>query len=324
MVRIKSPERGFFIVNYLILQPQEKSMKKLKYYIISFRLRTLPLSVSGILMGSLLACANGYFNTRCFLLAIATTLSLQILSNLANELGDLKKGTDNEQRLGPIRSIQSGVLTISEFTRVIILFAFLSLILGSILVYDAFHTLLDISSILMLLAGGAAVIAAIKYTVGQNAYGYRGLGDLFVFIFFGLLSTAGSWFLMTHELTAAIFLPASAIGLLSTGVLNMNNIRDIENDKNSGKRTIPVIIGEKNAKLYQLFLIGGAQLCMIFYASLHYNGIAGFAFLLTLPLCIIHLNKVFRLSGRALDPQLKFVSITTLLFALLGGFGQIW
>lgn len=298
-------------------------MGKLKYYIISFRLRTLPLSVSGILMGSLLAFANGYFDTRCFVLAIATTLSLQILSNLANELGDLKKGTDNDNRLGPIRSIQSGALTISEFTRVIIAFALLSLILGSILVYYAFHSLLNTSSILMLLSGGAAVIAAVKYTVGRNAYGYRGLGDLFVFIFFGLLSTVGSWFLMTHEITAGIFLPASAIGLLSTGVLNMNNIRDIENDRDSGKRTIPVMIGERNAKSYQLFLIGGAQLCMIFYASAYNNGIAGFAFLLTIPLCIIHLVKVFRSSGRALDPQLRFLSVTTLLFALLAGFGQI-
>lgn len=298
-------------------------MKKLRYYISSFRLRTLPLSVSGILLGGLLAYASGSFNTLRFCLAIGTTLSLQILSNLANELGDLQKGTDNENRLGPIRSVQSGALTVDEFYRVIILFVILSLTLGTWLVFCAFQSLLNLSGILMLLLGGAAVIAAIKYTVGQNAYGYRGLGDLFVFLFFGLLSTIGSWFLMTHTVTAGIFLPATSIGLLSTGVLNMNNIRDIQNDANCGKRTIPVILGQKRAKIYHFYLIAGAVIVTTVYAACHYNGIMGFAFLLTIPLFIIHLRKVFHSSGRALDSQLKFLALTTLLFALLTGFGQI-
>ena len=298
-------------------------MNKLKYYIASFRLRTLPLSLSGILLGTLLAAADGSFRGIPFCLAIATTLSLQILSNLANELGDLKKGTDNEQRLGPIRSIQSGALGIKEFQRVILLFVLLSIGFGTALVYTAFDSLFSTSGIIMLLLGAAAVIAAIKYTVGENAYGYRGLGDLFVFLFFGLLSTAGAYFLMAHTLTPSIFLPASAIGLLSTGVLNMNNIRDMINDKRCGKRTIPVMIGEEKAKTYHYFLILLALVFMTVYAGLHAHGLGSLLYLLTIPLFAYHLRYVYRHTGKALDTQLKVLSLTTSLFALLAGFGQL-
>lgn len=298
-------------------------MKKLKYYISSFRLRTLPLSVSGIILGCMLAGAAGFFDWTIFWTAIATTLCLQILSNLANELGDLQKGTDNEERLGPIRSIQSGQLTIKEFTRVIGLFAILSIVFGTSLIFSAFHSLLRVKSLIMLLLGGAAIAAAIKYTVGKNAYGYRGLGDIFVFLFFGLLSTAGSWFLMTHMLPAGILLPAAAIGFLSAGVLNMNNIRDIQNDARCGKRTLPVIMGEKNARIYQCCLVGGAILCMLLYSILNDNGLCGFIYLLTLPLFYLHLRNVWHKTGRELDPQLRFLSVSTLLFSILSGLSQI-
>lgn len=292
---------------------------KIKYYIASFRLRTLPLSLSGIFMGTLLANADGFFNSMAFALAVATTLCLQILSNLANELGDLQKGTDNTERLGPIRSIQSGALTLSEFKRTILVFIILSVISGSALVYTAFNSLFSQDGMIMLLLGGASIIAAIKYTVGKSAYGYHGLGDLFVFLFFGLLSVTGSYFLMTHKINALLFLPASAIGLLSTGVLNLNNMRDINNDRTCGKRTLPVMIGIHRAKIYHFILIIGAFLCMNGYAISRERGICGFLFLITLPLFIIHLKKVAREEGRALDPQLKVLSLSTLLFALLSG-----
>lgn len=297
-------------------------MNKLKYYIASFRLRTLPLSLSGIVLGTLLAASGGSFRTLPFCLAIATTLSLQILSNLANELGDLKKGTDNEQRLGPIRSIQSGALTLQEFKNTIFLFVLLSVGFGTALVYTAFDSLFSTSGITMLLLGAAAVVAAIKYTVGKNAYGYRGLGDLFVFLFFGLLSTAGAYFLMAHTLTPFIFLPASSIGFLSVGVLNMNNIRDMVNDKQCGKRTIPVMIGEEKAKAYHFFLILAALVCMTIFAALHPHGLGGLLYLLTIPPLAHHLRYVHKHSGKALDTQLKVLALTTSLFALLAGFGQ--
>lgn len=292
-------------------------MSKAKYYIASFRLRTLPLSLSGIFLGTLLAKADGFFHTLPFVFAVATTLCLQILSNLANELGDLQKGTDNAERLGPIRSIQSGALTLTEFKRTIIVFVLLSVISGSVLVYTAFDSLFSRDGIIMLLLGGAAIIAAIKYTVGKNAYGYHGLGDLFVFLFFGLLSVMGAYFLMAHQINALLLLPASAIGLLSTGVLNLNNMRDVENDRACGKRTIPVLIGVHKAKIYHFILIIGAFVCMSSYVFLHNHTPSDFLFLLTLPLFIFHLIKVTNNQGRSLDPQLKVLSLSTLLFAIV-------
>lgn len=291
-------------------------MSKAKYYIASFRLRTLPLSLSGIFLGTLLAKADGFFHTLPFVFAVATTLCLQILSNLANELGDLQKGTDNAERLGPIRSIQSGALTLTEFKRTIIVFVILSAISGSVLVYTAFDSLFSRDGIIMLLLGGAAIIAAIKYTVGKNAYGYHGLGDLFVFLFFGLLSVMGAYFLMAHQINALLLLPASAIGLLSTGVLNLNNMRDVDNDRACGKRTIPVLIGVHKAKIYHFILIIGAFVCMSSYVFLHDHTPSDFLFLLTLPLFIFHLVKVTKNQGRSLDPQLKVLSLSTLLFAI--------
>lgn len=292
-------------------------MSKAKYYISSFRLRTLPLSLSGIFLGTLLAKADGYFHWQPFTLAVATTLCLQILSNLANELGDLQKGTDNSERLGPIRSIQSGALSLQEFKRTIIVFISLSVCFGLALVYSAFDSLISKDGIIMLALGAAAIIAAIKYTVGKNAYGYHGLGDVFVFLFFGLLSTMGAYFLMTHAVNSLVMLPASAIGFLSSGVLNLNNMRDIENDKNCGKNTLPVKLGILQAKIYHFLLIIAAFICMSVYASLHHG--SHFFYLFTLPFFILHLVKVVKGTGRDLDPQLKILSLSTLLFALLGG-----
>lgn len=293
-------------------------MNKIKYYIASFRLRTLPLSLSGIIMGSKLACSKGYLDWKIFGWTVITTLSLQILSNLANELGDLQKGTDNNNRIGPIRSIQSGLLNIKEFKHIIVFFVLLSAFSGSILIYNAFNSLLSSDGLIMLCLGAAAIIAAIKYTMGKGAYGYYGLGDLFVFLFFGLLSVNGSYFLMCHTVDFYVFLPASSIGMLSMGVLNLNNMRDIENDTAFGKRTIPVIIGITKAKIYHFILIFGAFLCMIIYSFLQKTEYTDFLYLVTLPLFIIHLCKVRRYSKRELDSQLKILSLSTLLFSILG------
>lgn len=297
-------------------------MGKAKHYITSFRLRTLPLSLSGIFAGTLLAWNSGCFRWLPFVWAVMTTLCLQILSNLANELGDLQKGTDNARRLGPIRSIQSGALGIREFKRVIALFIALSAVCGTALVASAFGSLFSRDGVVMLLLGGASIIAAITYTVGKHAYGYHGLGDVFVFLFFGLLSVAGSYFLMTQEINAWVFLPASAVGLLSTGVLNLNNMRDVENDRVCGKRTLAVIWGIRAAKAYHCCLVGGAFLCMGIYAAAHYRGACNWLFAATLPLFIRHLQAVLTHTGRELDPQMKVLSFSTLLFALLAGWGQ--
>ena len=298
-------------------------MSKVRAYITSFRLRTLPLSLSGVLLGSLLAASDGYFKTTTFVWAMLTTVALQILSNLANEVGDLTKGTDNEHRLGPIRSAQSGALSMREMVQAMIVFGVIAIITGSLLIYEAFRDLLNWKSISLFIAGGASIVAAVKYTVGKSAYGYRGLGDLFVFIFFGLVSVMGSYFAMSGVLPWICVLPAAAIGFLSSGVLNMNNIRDIENDSVCGKRTIPVILGIQGAKIYHFVITLLAVICLVLYSMLHSAGWTGYLFLLTLPLLAMHLKSVYRGEGRALDSQLKFLSITTLLIALLLGFGQL-
>ena len=298
-------------------------MSKVRAYITSFRLRTLPLSLSGVLLGSLLAASDGYFKTTTFVWAMLTTVALQILSNLANEVGDLTKGTDNEHRLGPIRSAQSGALSMREMVQAMIVFGVIAIITGSLLIYEAFRDLLNWKSIALFIAGGASIVAAVKYTVGKSAYGYRGLGDLFVFIFFGVVSVMGSYFAMSGVLPWICVLPAAAIGFLSSGVLNMNNIRDIENDSGCGKRTIPVILGIQGAKIYHFVITLLAVICLVLYSMLHSAGWTGYLFLLTLPLLVMHLKSVYRGEGRALDSQLKFLSITTLLIALLLGFGQL-
>ena len=298
-------------------------MSKVRAYITSFRLRTLPLSLSGVLLGSLLAASDGYFKTTTFVWAMLTTVALQILSNLANEVGDLTKGTDNEHRLGPIRSAQSGALSMREMIQAMIVFGVIAIITGSLLIYEAFRDLLNWKSISLFIAGGASIVAAVKYTVGKSAYGYRGLGDLFVFIFFGLVSVMGSYFAMSGVLPWICVLPAAVIGFLSSGVLNMNNIRDIENDSVCGKRTIPVILGIQGAKIYHFVITLLAVICLVLYSMLHSAGWTGYLFLLTLPLLVMHLKSVYRGEGRALDSQLKFLSITTLLIALLLGFGQL-
>ena len=301
----------------------EEKMSKSKAYITSLRLRTLPLSVSGVLLGAMLAASDGYFKPWAFAWAIVTTMALQILSNLANEVGDLEKGTDNERRLGPIRSAQSGALSKREMIRAMLFFGGMAVVTGSLWVYDAFGDLLDLKSIILFVAGGASIVAAVKYTVGDHAYGYRGLGDLFVFIFFGIVSVLGSYFAMAGRLPWIALFPAVSIGLLSTGVLNMNNIRDMENDETCGKRTIPVMLGIRGAKIYHFIMIVMALVCMGLYTILHSNGWFGYLFTLTLPLFGIHLAKVYYGKGRALDPQLRFLSLSTLLLTLLVVIGQI-
>ena len=296
---------------------------KLKHYIDSFRLRTLPLSMSGILLGSFYAIGDGFYRPLVFVLALFTTLSLQILSNISNEVGDLEKGTDNEQRLGPIRSVQRGDLTVRNLKNAMLLFIFLSVIFGISLVWSAFGDLFSNQRLIMLILGACAIIASIKYTFGKKSYGYIGLGDVFVFIFFGLVSTMGVYFIATGSLPIELLLPGSAIGMLSTGVLNVNNMRDIKNDTEYHKRTLAVRMGAKKIKIYHFFLVIGALLLMCIYNIIQNNGIFSYLFLLSLPIFYYHLSMVLKHNDRALDNQLKVLSLSTLLLTLLAGIGSL-
>lgn len=296
-------------------------MNTLSHWLAAFRLRTLPLSFSSILVGSFIAFSQGKWNGTVMALALATTLFLQILSNLANDLGDTLKGTDNEKRLGPERSVQSGKITISQMKWAVGIFAGLSLISGVILLWVGFRGVAT-STIVFFVLGILAIAAAMMYTLGKKPYGYMGLGDLFVFLFFGLLGVGGTYYLHTNTFDWDVLYPASAIGMLCAGVLNMNNIRDHENDEESGKRTLVVILGTKAAKVYHSLLILGAIGLLLYYTHEHAEGWINYLFLGAVPLLCVNLIKVWSVkSYKAFDGQLKLLAMSTFLLAVLFSVG---
>lgn len=238
-----------------------KNSSKFKLWFSAARLRTLPLSVSGIFVGSFASFTDNNFNSSIFFLAIATTISYQVLSNFANDYGDGVKGTDIN-RVGPKRTVQSGLITSKEMKIIIIATSIISFLLTISLVFTSFKNS-PFYLLLFLILGLLAIIAAIKYTVGNNPYGYIGFGDLFVFIFFGLISVLGSNFLFTSKLNLSLLYPALTIGFLSVGVLNLNNMRDIQNDKLVGKKTMSARMGLDNSKFYHFLLISISIILMV-------------------------------------------------------------
>jgi 1,4-dihydroxy-2-naphthoate polyprenyltransferase len=253
-------------------------MSRIKTWIGAFRLRTLPLAASAILLGITVADLLYSASTVIAVLCLTTAICLQILSNLANDYGDFVKGTDNENRLGNTRALQSGAISVGQMRIAIIVLVALSLISGISLLYQATHGEMNLAFVLFFLTGIAAIAAAIKYTVGKKAYGYSGFGDIAVFVFFGPVAVIGTFLLTTGlhfswETDWVTVIPSVAVGLLSTAVLNTNNIRDIENDRASGKYTIPVKIGLHKARMYHSFLVGLGLLAwtlMVYVFFLHW------------------------------------------------------
>lgn len=296
----------------------------MKKWIAAFRLKTLPLALSNTIMGSALAAGIDKFSWTVFSLAALTTILLQIMSNMANDYGDFVNGKDTAERIGPKRMVQSGEITPKVMLHGIIIIGVLTAVSGLSLILVGTAGI-DITNILIFGALGiGAIIAAIKYTVGKNPYGYRGLGDIFVFIFFGLVGVIGTYFLHTQSFSWDLLLPASAMGFLSTGVLNMNNLRDYEADKNANKKTIVVAMGPKKAKLYHLFLVGGAILMAIIYTIANYNSAWQWLFLISVPVLLLNLKTVFTYKNSIeLYPELGKLAMGTLLFALSFGVGLI-
>jgi len=292
-------------------------MSNIKHWVSAMRLRTLPLSVSGILVGSAIALASDSWNNWIFGLALSTTVLFQIISNMANDLGDTLKGTDNDDRLGPERTLQAGVITKKAMKIAIVIFSVLSLISSGALIYVSID---GMSQTLLLTYIGLAifcVLAAITYTIGKKAYGYHGLGDLMVLIFFGLVSVLGVYSLYTKTFLIDNLLPAVSIGLLSTAVLNLNNMRDYANDAKSGKNTLVVKMGPNQAKLYHALLIVMALLSMAVFIGrigeplLFISLVPGIAL-------VFHLRKVMKTTDpRSFDPELKIVAFSTFGISLL-------
>jgi len=248
----------------------------------SLRPRTLPLACASIITGSALAWWQGSFNLTTALLALLTTVLLQILSNLANDYGDAIKGSDTPDRIGPLRGMQKGAITQRQMKMAMTITVALSMLSGILLLTEACRTLNDMLGFLAL--GALAIVAAIAYTVGRKPYGYLGLGDLSVLIFFGWLGVTGSWYLQTHLWDLLPLLPATGCGLLATAVLNANNMRDIDNDRLNGKFTLAVRLGARRARYYHVLLLCAAMGCFALFTLLHNLHPFGALFLLAMPL----------------------------------------
>jgi 1,4-dihydroxy-2-naphthoate octaprenyltransferase len=297
-------------------------MSNIKAWIVSLRLRTLPLALSTIFMGSFLAVDSNSFRMSVLIWTSMTTLFLQILSNLSNDYGDAVSGADNEERQGPQRAIQQGIISLKQMKRAVVATSLLALISGLILIFISLRGD-HLYAFIFFLMGMAAIAAAIRYTVGRNPYGYRGLGDFYVYLFFGLIGVGGTFFLHSGTWEWPIILPATAVGLFSTGVLNLNNTRDVESDKKSGKKTLPVMIGRKNAAWYHFFLIALGWTAMLIWLISFESRTGGWLAVLSLPLYIKNIIAIFRFDAppSKLDPELRNLSVGTLLFVLLYGIG---
>jgi 1,4-dihydroxy-2-naphthoate octaprenyltransferase len=300
-------------------------MASLKAWLSAFRLRTLPLAISSILVGSALAHYHGSFNARILTLSLVTAVLLQILSNLANDVGDFEHGTDNNERIGPTRAVQSGMISVIAMKRGMFICGLLAFVSGLALVTSAFGY--SLTTVAFIFIGILAIGAAVKYTYGKNAYGYAGLGDLSVFLFFGLIGVVGTFYLHRTAITADAVLFGVSFGLLSTGVLNLNNMRDRENDANMGKRTVPVIIGPAAAKRYQgvlilfpvLLIAGWFTNRILDFDSVHGQTAWWIPTLIVIPLLllILVLLATMKKTGSELDPFLKRLALSTFLLAAL-------
>lgn len=294
----------------------------MKVWLSAFRLRTLPLSLSCIGMAAFLAAAAGKFDGTLFVLCCLTTIFLQILSNLANDYGDSINGADHAGRKGPQRAVQAGVITSAQMRRAVVIFTILCLISGIGLLLIAFG--FDWNALMFFLVLGVlCIVAAIAYTVGKRPYGYAGLGDLSVLIFFGLVGVMGSLYLFTRRVDYVDILPALSCGLFSIAVLNVNNVRDIESDRAAGKFSIPVRIGREKAIIYHWFLLTAGTSSAIVYTLLRYQSPWQFLFI---PVAILFIRNglaVSKLPSDKLDPYLKQMAMSTLLFVLTFGIGLL-
>lgn len=293
----------------------------LKASIKSMRLRTLPLSLSGVILGVTLAADKTDVSPWTAALIFLTTVCLQILSNLSNELGDTLSGTDSADRQGPKYALGSGDMTIGDIKKLILMFIGLCVISGLAMIQVSFGSLFKTESICLEALGAAAIVGAMKYTLGKNPYGYRGLGDVFVFIFFGLVSVLGGYYVAARELPSLIMLlPASAIGCFSVGVLNVNNIRDMKTDA-VNRVTVAIKLGMKGARIYQTILVTLGWALILVFCAVYDFAPGHYIFIITIPLYIKHLQGVWTRSERALDPMLPILVISTFFLSILAGAG---
>lgn len=297
-------------------------MRKIALYLSAMRLRTLPLSSAGVILGLALAAADYLVSCPVIIFTLLTTVCLQILSNVGNELGDSLRGSASGQGRAAAEALGKGEMTAGGLKVLAAVFAVLCAVSGVCMIYFSFGTLLCMESLMLMLLGASAISAAVRYTLGRNPYGYRGLGDIYVFVFFGLVAVLGAYFVAAHTLHWKLLLPAVSIGAFSVGVLNVNNIRDMESDA-ATRVTVPLKIGERNAKIYHTVLIVAGWAAMLAYSALRFFDPWHYLFVFTLPLFAVHAAGVWRRTGKELDPMLPLLVVSTFLFALAAGFGYL-
>jgi 1,4-dihydroxy-2-naphthoate octaprenyltransferase len=289
-----------------------------KDWISAARLRTLPLSLSSIIMGGFLAANSEIFRWSVFSLSCLTTVLLQILSNFANDYGDTQNGADSAERVGPVRAVQSGKISIQNMFTAIIFMASAAMISGITLLYVAFGNFSNLFW-LFLGIGILSIAAAYFYTASKRPYGYLGLGDISVFLFFGLVGVIGSYFLYNSSVETMVIWPALACGALATAVLNINNLRDIKTDKKAGKITIPVRLGRDKALIYHWCLLILAIISTILFLRMLEN----FQYYFLISFVLILLNGVQVSKAQNPDPYLKTLAMTSLAFVILVGLSII-
>jgi 1,4-dihydroxy-2-naphthoate polyprenyltransferase len=295
-------------------------MANLNIWISAFRLRTLPLAFSSIFMAAFLAAVNEKFDASILSLCLLTTLFLQTLSNLSNDYGDSISGVDNSDRLGPVRAVQSGKINLIQMKRAMIICSLLAFLSGIILIIYVFNGAW-VQMFIFFMLGLLAIAAAVKYTVGERPYGYRGLGDVFVFIFFGIIGVFGSYYLFDTTINYVFLLPAFSCGFLSVGVLNVNNIRDMDSDRKAGKKSVPVRLGRRYAIYYHALLLMLAFLSALIFVIIMKLSFYSYTFLLVTPLYYRHFIAINSMDSSYLDPELKRLALSTLLFVILFGLG---
>ena len=294
----------------------------IKMWIETARPKTLPLALATILTGSALAYRAGHFHWGITILCLLTTLFLQVLSNFANDYGDHQKGSDTAERIGPLRGIQQGAISAAQLKKGLYVMIALSFLCGALLIGIAYQNVSDLIAFSLL--GVLAIVAAITYTVGNKPYGYLGLGDISVLIFLGLLGIGGTYYLQVHDFSAVILLPAVASGLLATAVLNINNLRDIEQDCKAGKNTLAVRLGPHNGRIYHCILLAVAALFYLLFALFNLHHLLGFIFLLTYPLLLKHALFVYsHKEPTALRPMLAQMSLIALFTNALFSLGLL-
>ena len=296
-----------------------RNIRLIQAWIAAFRPRTLFLAAAGVILGSGLALHVGRFDLTSALLTLSTALLLQLLSNLANDLGDFVKGTDRTGgRVGPVRSVQSGKITPHQMKAGIGITTLITMVSGLILLLRLFHTIGLIVVVVFIIVGFFSLLSALFYTLGQRPYGYKGWGDFFAFLFFGPIAVVGTYYLQAQSIDFRSILPSIGMGLLSAMILNVNNMRDIVNDAQSGKRTIAVRLGLNQAKMYHAMMTMGVYVCFLIYSFIYaYTPWYRFTYVIVFVFQFILLTQIFKKEGRELDPYLRKTALSAFLLGVV-------